>query len=263
MSARRAGSELSKPTTRVTGGAGRASRDRPAWARQLWRAREGRVQAARVQDRPGQRSGTTGPARRCPAWPERQPAPAGAVDPDQADEAPPAPMRSGPTGAGRWHGRRSRPRCGRRRPPTPSGRTGSSTRRKPGPKLARLAGPPLTGIPNTMNTSTATVTSGGQIRPSTAVGRPRPGRTARQRRRSRRSCPARRCRPRPPPTTTPMTTATATGAATGQRGPGPAEGQRRPEPAARLGISTARTTKNDDSASVSPGSGGTTSATTR
>ena len=36
-----------------------------------------------------------------------------------------------------------------------------------------------------------------------------------------------------------------------------------PEPAARLGISTPRTTKNDDSAWVSPGSGGTTSATTR
>jgi hypothetical protein len=33
-----------------------------------------------------------------------------------------------------------------------------------------LAGPPLTGIPNTMNAKTATATSGGQIRASTAVG---------------------------------------------------------------------------------------------
>ena len=37
-------------------------------------------------------------------------------------------------------------------------------------KLARLAGPPLTGIPNTMNTKTARATSGGLIRASTAVG---------------------------------------------------------------------------------------------
>ena len=37
-------------------------------------------------------------------------------------------------------------------------------------KLARLAGPPLTGIPATMNTKTARATKGGRIRASTAVG---------------------------------------------------------------------------------------------
>ena len=58
-----------------------------------------------------------------------------------------------------------------------------------------------------------------------------------------------------------MTTAAATGAATAQRGPGAAEGQADAEPAARLGISTARTTNQDDSAWVSRASGGTTSAT--
>jgi hypothetical protein len=53
---------------------------------------------------------------------------------------------------------------------TPSGRTGLRTLRKPGVKLARLAGPPLAGIPNTMNARMARATRGGRMRASTAVG---------------------------------------------------------------------------------------------
>ena len=63
--------------------------------------------------------------------------------------------------------------------------------------------------------------------------------------------------------TTPMTTATATGAPTANAGRARRKASADPEPAARLGISTLRTTNQDDSAWVSPGSGGTTSATTR
>jgi hypothetical protein len=33
-----------------------------------------------------------------------------------------------------------------------------------------LAGPPLAGMPNTRNTSSARETSGGQMRPSAAIG---------------------------------------------------------------------------------------------
>jgi Tetracyclin repressor-like, C-terminal domain len=47
---------------------------------------------------------------------------------------------------------------------TPSGRAGSSARRKPGPKLASPDGPPLTGMPSTMKTSTASPVRAGLTR---------------------------------------------------------------------------------------------------
>ena len=62
--------------------------------------------------------------------------------------------------------------------------------------------------------------------------------------------------------TSPMATATATGAAMLSAGRALRKASAVPEPAATLGMSDARRRKNDDSAWVSPGSGGTTSVTT-
>ena len=179
LSARRAGSESSKPTTRVMG-----------WA-------------APGPGGPGQQRG---PARRVPVRPG-QPVPARPVSAGAGRRsavtrirpAMPATAQAARTRrTRRWHVRRSRRRCGWRRPLPRAAEPGTRTRRKPGVKLARLAAPPLTGIPNTMNASTATATSGGQIRPVRPWGRRPPARTARRCRRSPRSCPGRRCHPRSP-----------------------------------------------------------------
>src|ERR1700721_1190189 len=104
---------------------------------------------------------------------------------------------------------------------TPSGRAWLRARRKPGVKLARLAGPPLAGIPNTMNAKRARATRGGRVRARTAVG----------------AAP-----------TSPRAPAAATGAAMAQPRRARRKARADADPAARLGISTPRRVTQDESA---------------